>query len=429
MLTSYADALAFLADHSGPIGFDCETTGLDPFEPGFTCTHVALATSDGSAVVLDGRDRRLIRAAFMTLAGRGRGLVAHNAGYDCRVLRACYGVKVSSATDSLTAVRAQAPGLDGFGLKSLRPVTAEAERRLAERCNVERKGAWLPKVVEALPPDDPALVEYVAADAIETAKLYDDLRADREWPHAALDIETDRLWRWPGYDGIAVDRPLLEEKLEDSSRRIVDESAHFGFRPHTGSKARLEWVESIGVELELTDGGRSSLAEDSRKRAIVPPEHRAEWDRLCAAIEVESQRSKLDELTRLSERDGRVRPTVNANAARTGRMSVADPALQNLAEASRPLLVADAGRLLVGLDLSQVEPRLMAALSGDPALIAAVSSGDVYSATAAAAGSSIDRPAAARRPAAADRPRPRDGRRAVRAGGGRASRAGEGRPP
>ena len=392
MLTSYRRFAAWLADHPGPTAFDCETTGLDPFAPGFACTHVALGSADGSAIVLDGRDRPLVRAVFRALADHGRELAAHNAGFDCRVLRAAYGVKSSSTIDTLSAIRAQAPGLGSYSLKALRPATAGAESRLAERWGGKCRNGWIGEALADLSPDDPALIAYVSTDAVETARLYDDLRADPEWPHAALDLATDRLWRWAG---IAVDRDLLGEKLEDSSRRIADETAHFGFTPHTGSDARREWVKRIGVTgLDLTDAGRPSLAEDSRKRAIVPPEHRAEWGRLCAAIEAESQHSKLKELAKLSERDGRVHPTINANAARTGRMSVADPALQNLAELSRPLLIADSGKLLVGLDLSQVEPRLMAALSGDPALIAAVSSGDVYSATAAAAGSSIDRPAA-----------------------------------
>lgn len=90
-----------------------------------------------------------------------------------------------------------------------------------------------------------------------------------------------------------------------------------------------------------------------------------------------SDRDKALELLRAAQMDRRIRPIVGAYGARTGRMTVRGPAIQNLAPTIRGALLADKGKALVGLDLHQVEPRVAAAMSNDTAMRAAVR-GDVY---------------------------------------------------
>ncbi len=87
--------------------------------------------------------------------------------------------------------------------------------------------------------------------------------------------------------------------------------------------------------------------------------------------------------------DGRVHTTFHQAVAATGRLSSSDPNLQNIpfrtpqGRAIRRAFVAPAGALLVGADYSQIELRVMAHLSEDPALIEAFQSGaDVHASTA-----------------------------------------------
>jgi DNA polymerase I len=81
-----------------------------------------------------------------------------------------------------------------------------------------------------------------------------------------------------------------------------------------------------------------------------------------------------------------VHPRLNALKARTGRMSIQDPALQNLPKNDpriRAAFLAEDGMVLVGADFSQVEFRVAAALSEDPQMVAAVRSGmDLHNFTA-----------------------------------------------
>jgi DNA polymerase-1 len=98
----------------------------------------------------------------------------------------------------------------------------------------------------------------------------------------------------------------------------------------------------------------------------------------------------LDALPRaVDPRDGRVHTRYDQVGASTGRLSSSDPNLQNIpmrteqGRAIRHAFVAPPGAALVGADYSQIELRVMAHLSGDPALIEAFATGqDVHESTA-----------------------------------------------
>ena len=92
-----------------------------------------------------------------------------------------------------------------------------------------------------------------------------------------------------------------------------------------------------------------------------------------------------------SSRDGRIHTTFNQAGAATGRLSSANPNLQNipirtkLGREIRGAFIAASGYELVSFDYSQLELRLAASLSGDKGLIVAFHSGDdIHTRTASA---------------------------------------------
>jgi len=102
-----------------------------------------------------------------------------------------------------------------------------------------------------------------------------------------------------------------------------------------------------------------------------------------------------------ASKDGRLRARYNIGAAITGRFSSSGPNLQQVPRdkdilgvftSVRKSFVAPLGRLLVSLDYSGIELRVLALLSGDKQLLKDMVEGDVHSEVAAVmSGSPIDR--------------------------------------
>ncbi|WP_432498878.1 DNA polymerase [Kineococcus gypseus] len=83
--------------------------------------------------------------------------------------------------------------------------------------------------------------------------------------------------------------------------------------------------------------------------------------------------------------DGRLRGAWSASDGGGGRMT-AQAGLHNLPAELRPAVAAEPGHVLVRADLGQVEPRVLAVLSGDAGLVAATREDDLYAPVAAALG-------------------------------------------
>lgn len=83
--------------------------------------------------------------------------------------------------------------------------------------------------------------------------------------------------------------------------------------------------------------------------------------------------------------DGRLRGEWAASDGAAGRMT-AQAGLHNLPAELRPVVVAEPGHVFVRADLGQIEPRVLAAVSGDPALAKATQDDDLYAPVAARLG-------------------------------------------
>ena len=74
---------------------------------------------------------------------------------------------------------------------------------------------------------------------------------------------------------------------------------------------------------------------------------------------------------------GRLRGEWSSSDGAAGRMT-ASSGLHNLPAEMRPAVAAEAGHVFVRADLGQIEPRVLAAVSGDTALIGATADDDLY---------------------------------------------------
>ncbi|MBI5596429.1 MAG: DNA polymerase I [Elusimicrobia bacterium] len=144
---------------------------------------------------------------------------------------------------------------------------------------------------------------------------------------------------------------------------------------------------SLPVPHETDKGGRST---DEEALAVLSAHHPVprlvlDWREITKlqSTYVEALLAKRDPV------DGRVRTHFDQAGTATGRLSSSDPNLQNipvrtpLGRRIRRAFVAPAGKVLLSADYSQIDLRVLAHLSADPALVDAFrSGGDVHARTA-----------------------------------------------
>jgi len=194
--------------------------------------------------------------------------------------------------------------------------------------------------------------------------------------------------------GVLFDRSYLEEfgrelqeKQEELKRRIF-EIAGEEFNLNSPKQLAKILFEELGLKpLKKTKSGYSTDVETLTTLALEGAEIAQlllEYRKL-SKVEGTFVRGILKHM----REDGRVHTRFLQTATATGRLSSAEPNLQNLpvsdetAKRVRHAVVAPEGYRLVWADYSQVELRILAHLSGDQALIEAFKKGeDVHRETA-----------------------------------------------
>ena len=181
----------------------------------------------------------------------------------------------------------------------------------------------------------------------------------------------------------------LAEGMEGLAERAFDAA---GEAFNLGSPKQLQEILYDKLEmpaLRKTQKGQRSTAEP------VLQELASRGYELPAIILEHRSLSKLkstytDSLPHeINQRTGRIHTSYNQAVAATGRLSSADPNLQNISIRTaegrriRQAFVAPPGKKLLAADYSQIELRIMAHLSGDAGLLRAFESGDdIHRATA-----------------------------------------------
>jgi DNA polymerase I len=217
----------------------------------------------------------------------------------------------------------------------------------------------------------------------EVAALHDEL----ELPLVPILAAMER-------QGILVDTELLASISVQLGTHIADIEASAqeaaGHPFNIGSPAQLATVlyDELGLAAgRKTKTGRSTDADSLEGLRSEHPivEQVLEWRQLSKL-----KGTYVDSLPLLCEADGRIHTSFNQAVAATGRLSSADPNLQNIPVRSewgrriREAFIADQGYLLVSADYSQIELRVLAHVSGEPNLIEAFARGeDIHQRTAA----------------------------------------------
>lgn len=238
--------------------------------------------------------------------------------------------------------------------------------------------------------DDTSLIDQAAAvmelaEAL-TRQLQEidsfELCTDMELPLSAILARMEAT-------GIAVDLGTLHEQLDVFTNHVDQELADARSiagddKLNLNSPKQLQTVLFETLELpktKKTKTGYSTAAMEIEQLAAKHPH--PFLDHLLAHREYQKLKSTLEGLIKTVQPDGRIHTTFNQTVASTGRLSSAEPNLQNIpvrTEAGRRIrsgfVVGEGYETLLTADYSQIEMRVMAHLSEDPGLIEAYREGE-----------------------------------------------------
>ncbi len=197
--------------------------------------------------------------------------------------------------------------------------------------------------------------------------------------------------------GIALDVPYLEEMGESVRDRMATLKAEIytqaGEEFNLNSPPQLRTI--LYDQLGLQPGKKTPKGELSTDASVLEKLREAHpiVDALLRWRELDKLNSTyLEALPRLVDpRDGRVHTTFVQTSAATGRLSSTNPNLQNVPirtelgrQIRRAFVPGSEGHVVLVLDYSQIELRILAHLSGDEGLRSAFAGGeDIHTATAA----------------------------------------------
>ncbi|MCA2990300.1 DNA polymerase I [Gemmatimonas sp.] len=322
--------------------------------------------------------------------------IAQNAKYDILVLRGA-GVRLAGLEfDTMLASYLLDPGRRSHGLDLLAlEYLGHTMTAYEQLCGKGKQQLGF----DVVPVD--AARDYSCEDVDVTMRLRALLQPQLE-QHAMLPLLRDMevplvsVLADMEYDGIAIDLAWFESlKTRFAAERARVEQAIYAeagheFNINSNPQLRTVLFEELGLPVKKkTATGPStdaSVLQELAEEGHVLPTLLMEYREIFKL-----EGTYIDALPRLVHpRDHRLHTSYNQTVAATGRLSSSDPNLQNIPsrrELGREIrrgFVPRTGWRLLSADYSQIELRLLAHLSGDPAFVSAFQAGgDIHRQTAA----------------------------------------------
>ncbi|MFM8427722.1 MAG: DNA polymerase I, partial [Chloroflexota bacterium] len=393
-------------DNAKVISFDTETTGTEEMTAELVGISLSVTVGQGYYIPVGhvaGNNlpiKKVIDAITPPMTNAKIGKVAHNAKYDYIVL-ARYGLTVSPLTfDTMLAEFIVDPSSRNLGLKNL------SEYRLGEEMtHIEELIGKGKKQISMAEVAIEAVANYAAADAETTLRLMaieekELKRVEGQKILDEIDMPLTAVLAEMEMTGALIDTKFFGEMSKELAARLNEIEkeifGHVGKTFNINSPQQLSDVLFNHLRLEPPDKGRKTTTGFYSTSADVLDSMRGQHPVLDFILE-HRELSKLkstyvDALpAAVDANTGRVHTSYSQIGAVTGRLSSNNPNLQNIpirTETGRRVrngFIADKGNLLLSVDYSQIELRIVAHMAQDEAMLAAFRAGEDIHATTAAA--------------------------------------------
>lgn len=358
------------------LGVDTETGGLDWWREPLRTVQLGDAQTGWTM------DARMWLGVTRELLEAYDGpIVFHNAKFDLHFLET-NGVPIKR--HKVHDTRTMAHLLDPTKSTALKAVSARLVHRAAaagaamlKRAMADAKWTW-----RTVPVDFGPYWQYAALDPVLTARLYELFKPaiDAQYREVyELEMACQLVLMKMERRGAFVDREYcsammskLEAYLEEMRSWIKYE---FGVENPGSDRQVVERLHADGLRWDKkTEKG--NIACD--REVLTSLAHPFAYAVIQYRDALKLLKTYLRNFYELCDGDGRLHASINPLGARTGRMSISRPSMQNLPRSQHPrnAIVAPDGYTLVLADYDQIEMRLLAHFAQEQAMIAAIKYGD-----------------------------------------------------
>ncbi|MBN1303290.1 MAG: DNA polymerase I [Anaerolineales bacterium] len=388
------------------IAFDTETTSTDEIQAQLVGISLAVNAGTGYYIPVghsSGRNLpvdQVISALKAPMSDANIRKVAHNIKYDYILLER-YGLRVAPLSfDTMLAEFLINPASRTLGLKNLAMArlgeemtkietlvgSGKSQTSMAE-VNIETAAAYAAADAEVCLRLMPLLLDDLKR--VEGQKLLDEIEMPLVEVLAGMEM-----------NGILLDLPFLEEmsqelqtRLEEIEKQVYD---LVGKVFNLNSTQQLSEVLFSRLGLSPPDRTRKTTSGHYSTSADVLEAMRGQHSVVDLILEhrelAKLKSTYVDALPdAINPGTGRVHTSYNQTGAVTGRIASSNPNLQNipirteLGRRVRNGFIAAPGNILLAVDYSQIELRIVAHMANDNAMLAAFRSGqDIHATTAAA---------------------------------------------
>lgn len=364
------------------VAVDTETTGLDWSVPGFKVRMIQFGDEkDGWAIPFQGW-RDLIAAAFDWCSRARVYQVWHNIGYDSLALR-LEGIELDWSIQADTFVLAALGGycdepraLKACGIAELGPWAGVGERVLKRGMDTQ---GW---TWENVPFGWRPYPLYGALDTVVTALLWikwqDRYRRWREMHD--LEVASIRVVNDMAWNGLAVDIPYLDKTIKELNQEesgLITVLASFGVHPSKNFQVikALEAADAFPPDSLRTKTGQLSVAAGVLNQIDHPIARGVVRYRWVHRVRV----SYLQAMRDGAGSGNLVHPGIKSMEAKTGRMSIENPPMQQLPDdviVRRAVIGREEDHRVITSDWSQIELRIWGSINHDQNLIDAIKEAD-----------------------------------------------------